>query len=855
MPLSSVAMARVKAAPTGAELASPKLADVDAPHDGLRTCFHCGQPNPATSSWRAVCDGGERRFCCAGCLAVAQTIRAAGLDQFYRRRDASSGRPPEIAGDDEAARHADAAEAAGLVVHLDGDLRETALLLEGIRCAACVWLIEAYLRRQPGVLAVNVNFATRRARLQWNTRQTQLSALLRAVGAIGYRAYPYDPARREALARREGRALLARTALALLAAMQVMMFAAPGYLSADGVEPEYQRLLEWASLALTLPVVLYSAAPFLLGALRELRLRRLGMDVPVALGITGAFVASAWATMTGNGAVYYDSVTMFVALLLVARWVELRARQRAGEAIEAIAHDLPETAERLTDHPQTTRAETVAANRLRCGDWIRIAAGAPIPADGDVVEGRSHVEEAVLTGESWPQAKAPGNTVLAGSINRESPLIVRVTASGAATTLAALGRLVERAASERPRVARLADRVAAWFVAALLAIGAATAFAWWQLEPARALAVTFAVLVVSCPCALSLATPAALAAAAGALGRRGVLAVRGEALETLSRVTHAVFDKTGTLTTGRVHLVRVEPLTGHDRSACVAIAAALEQGAEHPIARALRAAAMARVDARDIVVTPGSGVEGTIAGRRLRLGRPKWVAELHGHSLPAVNIAPNATPVALGDASGWLALFSFGDTLRPGARSLVAKLRGMGIAVSLLSGDRIATVCHVAQAVGIGEYCGDARPEDKRALIAELQNEGAIVAMIGDGINDAPSLAQANVSLALGSAATLTQWTADVVVLGDDLPRIAEAIAHGRLTFRVIRQNLAWAFAYNLVAIPLAATGHLSPLAAALGMSVSSLLVVANALRLLRAGRRLDMAAMTIPAPPVTAPG
>src|SRR6266536_1326769 len=482
MPLSFVAMARVKAAPTGAELASPKLADVDAPHDGLRTCFHCGQPNPATSSWRAVCDGGERRFCCAGCLAVAQTIRAAGLDQFYRRRDASSGRPPEIAGDDEAARHADAAEAAGLVVHLDDDLRETALLLEGIRCAACVWLIEAYLRRQPGVLAVNVNFATRRARLQWNTRQTQLSALLRAVGAIGYRAYPYDPARREALARREGRALLARTALALLAAMQVMMFAAPGYLSADGVEPEYQRLLEWASLALTLPVVLYSAAPFRLGALRE-----------------------------------------------------LRARQRAGEAIEAIAHDLPETAERLTDHPQTTRAETVAANRLRCGDWIRIAAGAPIPADGDVVEGRSHVEEAVLTGESWPQAKAPGNTVLAGSINRESPLIVRVTASGAATTLAALGRLVERAASGRPRVARLADRVAAWFVAALLAIGAAPAFAWWQLEPARALAVTFAVLVVSCPCALSLATPAALAAAAGALGRRGVLAVRGEALETLSR--------------------------------------------------------------------------------------------------------------------------------------------------------------------------------------------------------------------------------------------------------------------------------------------------------------------------------
>ncbi|HEX9277102.1 MAG TPA: heavy metal translocating P-type ATPase [Casimicrobiaceae bacterium] len=827
--------------------------DVHVSHDrSVTTCFHCGQLNPPTSHWYAVSDGVERRFCCAGCLGIAQAIRAAGLDQFYRRRDASGGRPPKVAGDDEATRQGDAAEAAGLVVQLDRDLRETALLLEGIHCAACVWLIETYLRRHPGVVAVSVNFATRRARVQWNSRQTQLSALLRAVVAIGYRAYPYDPARREALVRREGRALLARTALALLAMMQVMMFAVPGYISVDGIEPKYRTLLDWASLVLTLPVVLYSASPFLVGALRDLRLRRLGMDVPVTLGVAVAFVASAWATVTGSGAVYYDSVTMFVALLLVARWVELRARVRAGDAIESIAHDLPETAERLTDYPRTTRAETAPASRLRSGDWIRIAAGAPIPADGDVVEGRSHVEEAVLTGESWPQAKAPGSTVLAGSINRESPLIVRVTAAGAETALAALGRLVERAGNERPRVARLADRVAAWFVAALLGIAAATGLVWWQLEPARALAVTLAVLVVSCPCALSLATPAALAAAVGALGRRCILAVRSDALETLSRVTHVVLDKTGTLTTGRVQLIRVEPLAGYGRAACVALAAALEQGSEHPIARALRAAAAGEVDARDVAATPGSGVEGTINGRRYRLGRSEWVAGLHGQALPATAVAADAIAVALGNESGWLASFSFGDTLRPGARSLVADLRGMGIVVSLLSGDRIATVRHVAQAVGIDEYCGDARPEDKRTLIAELQDKGAVVAMVGDGINDAPSLAQANVSLALGSAATLAQWTADVVVLGDDLPRIGEAIARARWTFRVIRQNLAWAFVYNLIAIPLAATGYLTPLAAALGMSASSLLVVANALRLLRGRRALDAAA-TVNASPLAA--
>jgi Cu2+-exporting ATPase len=368
------------------------------------------------------------------------------------------------------------------------------------------------------------------------------------------------------------------------------------------------------------------------------------------------------------------------------------------------------------------------------------------------------------------------------------------------------------------------------------------------------LAVTFAVLVVSCPCALSLATPAALAAAIGALGRRRILAVRGDALESLARVTHVVFDKTGTLTSGCVQLTGVEALAGYKRAACVALAAALEQGSEHPIARALRAAAPAAVHVRNIVVTPGSGVEGTIAGRRHRLGRPDWVAALHGQPLPTLAgaVTTDATAVALADDAGWLAWFTFGDALRPGARSLITTLKKMGIAVSLLSGDRVATVRCVAQAVGIGEYRGDARPDDKRGRIAELQRGGAIVAMIGDGINDAPSLALANVSLSFGSAATLTQWTADVVVLGDDLAQVAEAIIRARRTFRVIRQNLAWAFVYNLVAIPLAATGHLSPFAAALGMSLSSLLVVANALRLLRGNRADDAPANTTAAPITT---
>jgi len=781
---------------------------------------------------------------------VTQAVHAAGLDDFYLRRT-TVGEPLQPCAESWEGYQA-AAEAAGLIVSLEGGIREVSLLLEGIHCAACVWLNETYLKRQPGVLEVSVNFATRRARVRWDSSQLKLSDLLRAVSAIGYRAYPYDPARREALARRESRALLVRTALALLAMMQVMMFAVPAYISSDGVEPEYQSLLEWSSLALTLPVVLYCATPFFAGALRGLRLGRLGMDVPVALGVGGAFFASVWATVGHGGAVYYDSVTMFVALLLVARLVELRTRQRAADAIESIARDLPDSADRLPAYPASFAGETVAAAALRAGDCIRVGTGASIPADGEVIEGRSSVEEAVLTGESCPRSKGPGDTVLAGSINRESPLLVRVRAAGEETTLAALGRLVERAASERPRIARLADQVAGWFVAALLLLALGTGLTWWHLDPARALAVTFAVLVVSCPCALSLATPAALAAVVGALGRRGILAVRSDALEAMAAVTHVVLDKTGTLTTGCLQLADVDPLHGNDRTACVAIAAALEQGSEHPVARALQTAAtpvFPVLVARDVVASSGNGIEGVVEGRRYRLGRPDWVAALYGRPPETAAVASDAIAIALGDQIGRVALLSFSDTLRPGAQVLVARLQEMGIDVSLLSGDRDETVRNVAQAVGIADYCGNARPEDKRARIAELQRGGAIVAMVGDGINDAPSLAQANVSLSLGSSATLTQWTADVVVLGDDLPRIAEAITRARQAFRTIRQNLVWAFAYNVLAIPLAATGHLTPLAAALGMSVSSLLVVANALRLLRRDRPANAPARTTIAP------
>ncbi len=475
---------------------------------------------------------------------------------------------------------------------------------------------------------------------------------------------------------------------------------------------------------------------------------------------------------------------------------------------------------------------------LATGDFTLVRAGATIPADGTIVEGTAGVEEAILTGESGPIRRGAGETVLAGSIVRDNSLVICVSAAGEATRLAAIERLVSRATAERPRIARVADRFAAQFVFALLVLAAATAIIWSIHDPSRTLAVTFAVLVVSCPCALSLATPAALAAATGALARRQIVAVRGDALETLARVTHVVFDKTGTLTSGRVSLLDILPQRGAIRDDVVALAAALEATSEHPIGRAFQVAAagLAKPRAECVHVIPGQGVEGTVSGRAVRIGRPEFVGALSCLPLPkdVARVDAAATLVALGDDRGFIALFEVGESERPGAGNLVARLKALHIVPSILSGDRASAVTVAAARLGIADARGDVPPESKRAEIIALQAKGAVVAMVGDGINDAPSLAQAQVSISLGSATPLAQWTADVVVLADDMNLIADMIRHARRTFRIVRQNLGWAFAYNAIAIPAAAFGYVTPLAAAAGMSLSSLIVVGNALRLAR---------------------
>ena len=803
-------------------------------------CYHCGQPVPATLDLSVRIDDRPRPMCCIGCQAVAQAIVDNGLAEYYRNRDALPDSPreamPAILEGLALYDHADFQKS--FVRSLDENEREASLILEGITCAACIWLNEQHLSRLVGVTGVDINYATRRARVRWDENRIRLSAILAAIAAIGYRAYPYDAAKNEELARQERRSALWRVFVAGFGMMQVMMYAIPVYLADAGdMTPEVEQLMRWASLALTLPVIFYSAAPFFRSAWRDLKLRRVGMDVPVALGVGAAFLASLWATLTASGAVYFDSVTMFVFFLLGGRFLEMTARQRAVSATEALARLMPAFAGRIAAYPQNREAERVLAADLRPGDIVLVKPGETIPADGQVVEGTSCANESLLTGESLPVPKRPGVAVTGGAVNVESPLFIRVEQIGEATRLSAIVRLMERAAMEKPRIVELADRIASRFILALLLFAAAVALAWCFIDPARALWITVSVLVVTCPCALSLATPVALTVASGAMARAGLLVTRSHAIETLARASHFVFDKTGTLTTGQMKLLETLPLGVLDHARCIGLAAALEQASEHPIGSALRraAAGLGWPSLDEIANEPGSGMTARYQGQAVRIGRPAYVAALHAQPLPEAGrlfAESGDTVVALGDETGWLALLRIGDELRPEAAAMIADLRAAGRRVSLLTGDALPVACKVALALGIDEVHAGMSPSGKHDYVTALQAGGAVVAMVGDGVNDAPVLAQAQVSVAMGGGSQLARTQADLILLSENLDHLRRGVLLARRALRVIRQNLLWSFIYNFVALPLAMLGFVTPWMAGIGMSGSSLLVVANSLRL-----------------------
>ncbi len=779
-------------------------------------------------------------MCCYGCQAVAQSIVENGLEDYYRSRDALPESPreaiPAILDQLALFDHADFQKS--FVKELGQNEREASLLLEGITCAACIWLNEQHVGRLPGVTAVDINYATRRARVRWDETRIKLSDILGAIAAIGYRAYPYDAAKNEEISRKERRDALWRLWVAGFGMMQVMMYAYPVYIADGDMAPDIESLMRWASLLLTLPVIFYSSAPFFKNAWRDLKLRRVGMDVPVALGVGAAFVASCWATFMQAGEVYFDSVTMFIFFLLGGRYLEMTARQKALSVTEALAKLLPAFAQKMPGFPGDRTTEQCVVADLSPGDFVLVRAGDIVPADGRVIEGISCANESLLTGESKPVPKVPGENVTGGAINAESPLVVQIEQVGEGTRLSAIIQLMERAAAEKPKIVELADRIASYFVATLLAVAILVAVGWYFVDPSKALWITVSVLVVTCPCALSLATPIALTVSAGALAKDGLLVTRGHAIETLARATHFVFDKTGTLTTGCMHLLDVLPLADLPEEDCLLLAAALEHASEHPVATALRRSVSAQLpEISSVLSEPGQGIEAVVAGRRCRIGRPEYASGLSQGGLPHIAqdwLESGDTIVALGDESGCLALFRIGDELRPEAAKLVEELCAAGKKVVLLSGDAVAVANRVASKLGIADVRAGVTPQGKHDCVKRLQSEGALVAMIGDGVNDAPVLAQAQVSVAMGGGAQLARTQSDFVLLSENLDHLRFGLRRARKTLLVIRQNLWWSFAYNFVALPLAIGGYVTPWLAGIGMSASSLLVVLNSLRIQR---------------------
>ncbi|MCC7457724.1 MAG: cation-translocating P-type ATPase [Nitrospira sp.] len=725
---------------------------------------------------------------------------------------------------------------------------EAGLRLSGLHCAACGGLIDAALRAVPGVERVEVNAALEHAELRWRPEATDLECVLAALRAAGYDAALDDTPQVARLMQREQRAQLMRWLLATLCAMQVMMLAAPSYLpSGRDLAPDLQRLLNWGGWVLTLPVVLLSATPFFAGAWRSLRQRTLGMDVPVALGIAVTFVASSAATFHPGGwlghEVYFDSLTMFVAIVLGARWLEMRARHRAVQQLDRAAREVELRALRLDEHGTPREVD---ARELAVGDRLLVPLGQAFAADGRIETGDTAVDESLLSGESRPLARRAGEAVQGGSLNVGAPVTVRVERVGDDSALQRIVELVRSAATQRPAWSRVADRWAAPFLWAVLLLAAGGAAVWGVIDPSRALWVAVAVLIVTCPCALSLAVPASLLAAAGALARRGVLLRRLDMLDALARVDEVFIDKTGTLTADALALravVALTPLPPGEAAALADRAATLARWSAHPLARALAAARAGAVDGWSAVrEETGRGLSALDAhGRRWRLGSTAYV----GVSDPAAadddapaalwfGAEPDASAAAAAATDGPCIRIEFDEVLRPDAAALVARWRADGVKLTLLSGDRRARAERIGCALRVDAVIAEATPQAKLDAVAAAQARGAVVAMVGDGINDAPVLARADVSLVMGQGAQLARARADAVLTGSRLDDLDFARRVALRARRVVRQNIAWAAGYNLVSVPLALSGTLPPWAAGLGMALSSLLVVGNAARLAR---------------------
>ncbi len=812
------------------------------------SCFHCGEATSKQEGerWATEIDGQRQLMCCPGCKAVAETIVASGLKDYYRHRtELPELSPADVEHDDLAARdtltlYDSEAMQRRFLAHLPDGNVEATLVIDGISCAACGWLIEHRLQAHDAIDSATLNLSNHRLVVSWSLDALPASSLMELIYRLGYRASPFSATSEEASRAAESKRAIRRLAVAGIGMMQVMMLAVPLY---AGMAPQYEVFMRMASMVLSLPVVLYSARPFFEAAIRDLKTRHLTMDVPVSLAIFLAFCASIWSTFNQGKEVYFDSVCMFTFLLLLGRFLEMRARHKMGKSGNNLLTLLPNVALKVESATQLEQQTVIAAEDIQLDDLLLIKPGASIPADGVVVHGQSPVDEAALTGEYLPINKKIGDRLIGGTVNVESPLVMKVTATGAEAQLSTIVRLMDRAQQEKPKAALIADRVSSYFVAAVLVITSSVfAFWWWQGND-HAFFIALSLLVVTCPCALSLATPTALTAATAALREQGLLISRGHVLEALPGIDRVVFDKTGTLTHGKLSIEAVEPLVDLSRVQILAIAAGLEQASSHPIARAFRKRQAAQVT--DIEQTTGFGIQGIwhTGGlpKSVRLGRadfacqqPPVMPSNHPHGQWLL-LSCEQQPL------GWICL---GDSLRKSAATLISGLQQHGIKTALLTGDPSASGTDMATALKMDAVATGLSPEQKLAQVKKWQSHGETVLMVGDGINDVPVLAAANIAIAVSEATDLAKTNADALLTGGQLDVLVSAIETARRTRAIIKQNIGWALGYNLIALPVAAMGYVPPWAAAIGMSFSSLLVVGNALRLGRVPPKQAPAAM-----------
>ena len=793
-------------------------------------CFHCHLPIEGTPPYTAVVEGSEQPMCCPGCKMVTEAIIAGGLDNYYQHRTDPGLQANTLSQRlEEELRLYDRDDIQQDFVIKDGESeRQASLLIEGITCAACIWLLENHIGLMEGVERVSVNLSTHEAQVSWNNEQVALSQILIAIHQIGYKAYPWRADRQEAMLKEENRVFIRRLAVAGIGTMQVMMYAIAlysGAISNDMTDP-YRDLIRYVSALVATPVILYSAAPFFKAAFRDFKTRHLSMDVPVSIAIGGAYVASLWATVNGGGEVYFDSVSMFTFFLLTGRYLELRARHSTSRAARALRNLLPSSCLKK-EGDDFIRVPLID---LKPGDQVRVLPGDSIPADAVILKGSSSVDESMLTGEYLPIARNKGESVMGGSLNVDNAIEVEITHVGDETQMSAILKLLKHAQQDKPAIAKLADRVAGYFVASVLVTATLVYWYWSSAAAEDAFWITLSVLVVTCPCALSLATPTALTAATGYLHKLGFLVTRGHVLEGLGKITHIVFDKTGTLTQGRLTLEGLYPVAGCNvsKDELLAIASAIEAHSEHPIAKAF--AFTTHLKAKDVVSHTGKGIEARVGETHYKMGRPDFCCQDNIPARPEEEgqwllMSANSLPLC------W---FKVTDSLRPEASTVIRRLKDSGYKVTLLSGDQEPVVASVARQLSIAQWHSQASPDDKLEFIRQRQAEGEHVLMVGDGINDVPVLAGADISLAMGNASDLAKTSADAVLLSDDLGRLTDAFELVKRTRKIIRQNLVWSFGYNMTALPLAAAAMIAPWMAAIGMALSSLVVVGNALRLSR---------------------